>query len=222
MSGGSPQMRAQGLRGAVGLLVFLALLVAAALFGGCGLVGKAARSSHADASASPSAPGPAPIVSVPPAQPIPRGSGTPTLALPSPDPTVQSDPTTVSQAALTVLFSYDTTTDTTPRDAALRTIPWMTDKYAAAQLEHVVVAPPGADWNTWAEHRAYTTPTLVQSNESAPTDSQVLAYRQWVVSYTPTGRDGWRGTESVVVVFVSLTRGSPAEPWRIADLGVRV
>ncbi|NUP34832.1 MAG: hypothetical protein HOU01_24435 [Streptomycetaceae bacterium] len=219
MSGGSPQMRAQGLRGAVGLLVFLALLIGAALFGGCALIGKQNRAS--DAGASPSASTLPPIVSVPPAQPIPRGAGTPTEPLPSLDAQASADATAVSQAALTVLFSYDTMTDTTAQDAAVRAQQWMTDRYAATQREHVVVAPPGADWTLWTGHKVYTKPTLTQSHEPAPPDSDVLAYRQWIVRYTPTGRDGWKGTESLVVVFVTLTRATPAEPWRIADLGVR-
>ncbi|MGW0659361.1 hypothetical protein [Streptodolium elevatio] len=224
MSSDGPGMRAaQGLRGTVALLTFLALIVGAALFGGCGLIGKAGKTSGAGddtpaASSSPSRTAPA---TVPPAQPIPRGTATPTLPLPSTAKVAQSDASAVSSAALTVMFTYDTTTDTTSQDAVLRAQPWLTEEYAATQREHVSVSPPGADWTTWTEHRAYTAPVLERGRDQAPTDTATTAYRQWLVRYTPTGRDGWKGTEVTVVVFALLTRQSAADPWRVSDMLVR-
>jgi hypothetical protein len=217
-------MRAGGLRGAVALLAFLALLVGAALFGGCGLIGNEKRDGKAEPAASASASSPtrppAPS-SVPPAQAIPRATATPTLPLPRMDKVVQSDATQVSAAALTVLFTYDTTTDTTTQDAATRAEVWMTAAYAAAQREAVVVAAPGALWTTWAAHKAYTVPALEQGREPAPSDTATSAFRQWLVRYTPAGRDGWQGEPTLVVAFVTLSRATANDPWRVSDLLVR-
>ncbi|NUU19910.1 MAG: hypothetical protein HOV68_00080 [Streptomycetaceae bacterium] len=222
MSGGGSEMRASGLRGTVALLAFLALLVGAAMFGGCGLIGKSDRDDKAgDAAASSSSAAPAAPTSVPPAQPIPRGTATPTLPLPRMDKVQQSDATQVSGAALTVLFTYDTTTDTTSQDAALRAEPWMTAEYAAAQRDAVVVAAPGAQWSMWAAHQAYTVPALEPGREAAPEDSATEAFRQWIVRYTPAGRDGWQGQPTTAVVFVTLSRGTANDPWRVSDLLVR-
>ncbi|WP_436774449.1 hypothetical protein [Yinghuangia sp. YIM S09857] len=225
MSSGGPGMRAaQGLRGTVALLTFLALIVGAALFGGCDIVGKAARTDDAaddtPAASTSSASNAAPAT-VPPAQPIPRGTATPTLPLPSTAQVAQSDATAVSSAALTVMFTYDTTTDTTAQDAVLRAQPWLTEAYAAVQREHVSVGPPGAQWTEWTGHQAYTTPALERGRDQAPPDTATTAYRQWLVRYTPTGRDGWKGNETAVVVFTVLTRPSATEPWRVSDMLVR-
>lgn len=224
MSSGGPGMRAaQGLRGTVALLTFLALIVGAALFGGCGLVGQAGKASKAgDDTPSASSPPPSTApVTVPPAQPIPRGTATPTLPLPSTAKVAQSDATEVSSAALTVMFTYDTSTDTTAQDAVLRAQPWLTEEYAALQREHVSVGPPGAEWTTWTAHKAFTAPVLERGRDQAPTDSATTAYRQWLVRYTPQGRDGWKGDETAVVVFAVLTRAKASDPWRVSDLLVR-
>ncbi|WTW93784.1 hypothetical protein OG216_10505 [Streptomycetaceae bacterium NBC_01309] len=225
MSSGGPGMQAaQGLRGTVALLTFLALIVGAALFGGCDIIGKASKTSGAaddTPAASSSAPTTTAPFTPPPAQPIPRGTATPSLPLPSTAKVAQSDATAVSSAALTVVFTYDTTTDTTAQDAVLRAQPWMTEAYAAVQREHVSVSPPGADWTTWTEHRAYTAPVLERGRDQAPTDTATTAYRQWIVRYTPTGRDGWKGSEATVVVFAVLTRPSVTDPWRVSDMLVR-
>lgn len=224
--GGRPQMRAaaQGLRGTVALLLFLGLVVGAAMFGGCGIAGKANRSSNTNkTSPTPSTSTPAPTTpaSVPPAQPVPRGTATPTLPLPRLDKVVQSDATQVSSSALTVFFTYDTTTDTTTQDAAVRAAPWMTAEFAASQRGAVLVSGPGAQWQLWTTHRAYTAPALEQGTESAPSDTPTTAYRQWLVRYAPVGRDGWQGEQTLVVAFVTLVRASANDPWRVSDLLMR-
>ncbi|MCF2528105.1 hypothetical protein [Yinghuangia soli] len=221
MSGGA-EMRAQGLRGTVALLAFLALIVGAAMFGGCGLIGKGRTANTGNETPAAPATGTGtasrPPVSVPPAQPIPRGSGTPTVPLPRLDQVPQSDPTAVSAAAVTVLYTYDTTTDTTAQDAAVRAEPWFTSQFAASQREHVAVAPPGAEWTTWTAHKAYTAPVVEAGRDPAPGDTPSKAFRQWLVRYTPTGRDGWKGETVTVVVFVTLSRAIPSDPWRVSDL----
>ncbi|MDI2125834.1 hypothetical protein [Yinghuangia seranimata] len=217
---------AGGMRGAVAVLAFVALLVGAALFGGCDLVGKETTSRGGDAaataatSASGTSASPSPV-SVPPAEPIPRGTATPTLPLPSLDKTAQNDPGAVSQAALTVLFTYDTTTDTTAQDAAVRAEPWLTPKFAASQRQHTVVGAPGAGWTTWASHKAYTTTALEAGHEETPSDQPTAAYRQWIVRYTPVGRDGWKGEPTTVIAFVTLARATANDPWRVSDLLLR-
>ncbi|HSA51106.1 MAG TPA: hypothetical protein VLH10_13510 [Yinghuangia sp.] len=223
MSGSGPQMRAQGLRGTVALVGFIALIVIAAMFGGCGLIGSPVDSSNAGndtpdtASAGTSFSAPA---SMPPAEPLPRGTATPTLPLPSLDTASQKDAGQVSRAALTVMYTYDTTTDTTTQDAVLRAAPWMTGEYAATQREHLSRSAPGLLWATWREHRAYTETTLRPGTEAAPSDTATSAFRQWLVTYTPVGRDGWRGDPITEVAYVVLERATASEPWRVSDMRV--
>ncbi|UGQ10360.1 hypothetical protein LO772_26365 [Yinghuangia sp. ASG 101] len=223
MSGGGPQMRAQGLRGTAALVGFVALIVIAAMFGGCGLIGSPAESSNA-ARDTPDTASPATTFSepatLPPAQPLPRGTATPTLPLPRPADVPQGDAAKVSSAALTVMYTYDTTTDTTTQDAVLRAEPWMTPEYAATQREHLSVAAPGLEWATWREHRAYTAPTLEPVTEEAPSDTATAAYRQWLVTYKPVGRDGWQGAPVTVVAYVTLERATASDPWRLSDVRV--
>lgn len=223
MSGGGPEMRAQGLRGTAALVGFVALIVIAAMFGGCGLIGSPAESSNA-ADDTPESSAPATTFTddstLPPAQPLPRGTATPTLPLPKPADVPQTDAGKVSSAALTVVYTYDTTTDTTTQDAVLRAEPWLTPEYAAIQREHLSVAAPGLQWATWREHRAYTVPTLEPGTEEAPSDTATAAYRQWLVTYKPVGRDGWQGDPVTVVAYVALSRAKASDPWRVSDLRV--
>lgn len=220
MSGSGPQMRAQGLRGTAALVGFVALIVIAAMFGGCGLIGSPAESSNAanDTSAPATTFSESAVPSPP--QPLPRGTATPTLPLPRPADVRQTDATEVSSAALKVMYTYDTTTDTTTQDAVLRTEPWMTPAYAATQHEHLTVAAPGLEWATWQEHRAYTVPTLEPVTEEAPSDTATAAYRQWLVTYKPVGRDGWQGEPVTVVAYVAMERAAASDPWRVSDVRV--
>jgi hypothetical protein len=174
------------------------------------------------AAVSPSASGPPPATApavMPTAQPIPTGTGTPGVPLPRVDQVDQRDATALSQGALTVWFTADTTSDTSWQDAAVRSGPWLTPEYAGQQADFAPLAGPRAEWGEWAAHRAYTVVAMVAAREAgAPADTDVEAFRQWRVTVTATGRDGWTGPPTASTAYVHLVRASVADPWRVAQV----
>ncbi|MFB4319795.1 hypothetical protein [Actinomadura sp. 21ATH] len=204
MSGGS----------AAGLRSVTCAVAAAALVAGCGL-GERARPDVPTRS-----PGAATDL---PEVPAAGGSPTPTATrlpddLPTPRQVDQKDATALSKAALTVMYTVDSTVDTGLRDAKLRAARYLTPEYTAK-----VRAEPGqyapADWQ---RHRAYLAVRLkpLKPEAGAPADAPTTAHRQWEMTTTPTGRDDWRGASSVFVVFMALSRPSRDAPWRVSDMVV--
>ncbi|WP_326798181.1 hypothetical protein OG946_24625 [Streptomyces sp. NBC_01808] len=178
--------------------------------------------------ATPSAPaatgtGPYPIPSdAAEAEPLPAGSGgTPKGGVPRPDDVDQADADAVSKGALTVMGTFDTTVDRGPSDAEVRAASagWLTHAYAASLSKHRPRAAPGAQWQEWAGHRAYTTVALQKAEDAAkPADTDTEAWRQWAVTTTPRGRDGWTGEPATVPAYVHLTRKAAGEAWRVDDI----
>ncbi|MEU1132622.1 hypothetical protein ABZ383_22635 [Streptomyces sp. NPDC005900] len=157
-------------------------------------------------------------------EPLPAGrTGTPHGGIRSPDSVDQADPTAVSRAALIVMFSYDTALDTSHNDAARRAADagWCTPEYAAELRAASAYSGPGAEWTRWAQHRAYGVPKLTAVREAGqPRDTATNAYRQWIVSVTPTGRDKWRGRPHVTTAYAHLTRPATGKPWRLATVTI--
>ncbi|WP_157254805.1 hypothetical protein [Nonomuraea typhae] len=157
---------------------------------------------------------PAPAAS--PTRPIP-------LPLPSSRPaaagTDDTAPDAVSAAALTAMWSIDTATDHDPRAAALRASPWLSPAYLAALRSD---PSPGTDatWTTWAAHRARTQVNLAPGHDQRPADTATTAYRQWSLTITPVGRDGWRGPPSDLTAFATLTREHHGATWKVAAITV--
>lgn len=153
------------------------------------------------------------------AAPLPSGkSGEPQGGVPSPGSVDGTNATAVSRAALTVLATYDTAIDASRNDAGRRAADagWCTATYAGQLREAVSRSLPGADWETWASHRAYTKPRLTETEEAGrPSDTDTTAYRQWTITLTPTGRDGWTGSEEAHVAYAELTRTAASQPWRL-------
>ncbi|WP_067067585.1 hypothetical protein [Carbonactinospora thermoautotrophica] len=142
------------------------------------------------------------------------------MPLPDPQKVDGADPDAVSRAAVTVMWTMDTTIDTSQYQAELRAAPYLTADYAARLRQYPPVAAPGAQWNQWAAHRAYTTVRLTPGYDDRPLDTATTAHRQWSVTATPIGRDGWRGQPVTATVFVTLTRTGPGQPWRVAAVTV--
>ncbi|WP_125264877.1 hypothetical protein [Streptomyces alboflavus] len=159
------------------------------------------------------------------ASPLPPGaSGTPRGGIPAPDDVDERDATAVSRAAVTVLFTYDTRMDTSSNDAGRRLADagWCTDAYANQLREATSRSAPGAQWATWSRHRAYTKATARSADEAGkPEDSPTAAYRQWNVTVTPHGRDGWKGRAEMTTAYVELTRTAPRTPWRVNTITLR-
>ncbi|WP_459645179.1 hypothetical protein [Kineococcus sp. NUM-3379] len=130
-----------------------------------------------------------------------------------------SNPDAVAQAALVALYSHDTSIDTGPHDAALRALPWLSSSFARAVQEARPVAAPGAEWNEWAQHQAWTTPRVIEALDQRPEDTSVQAFRQYQVDLTPTGRDGWAGAVTSYDVFVILTNDMQSG-WRVNEVNL--
>ncbi|NEC96840.1 hypothetical protein G3I57_16195 [Streptomyces albidoflavus] len=201
----------------------LTAAVAAAVLCGC--------SSPPDDPAPPDRPaasgtGPWPTPSdAAPAEPLPSASVRPPRGgIPVPGDVDQDDAGAVAHGALTALHTYDTTRDTSRHQAALRTADagWCTRTYAAQLRKAAPRSAPGATWTTWADHQAVVRPRLTPADEAGkPADTDRLAYRQWIVTLTPRGADDWKGPEEDLLVAATLTRTSPAAPWRLDALAVQ-
>lgn len=213
-------------RRAVATVLSAAVLLAT----GCsdsGTSNQPATPGTASAPASPSAAGTpgAPTIPATPVTPeqIPPGDPTKTPAggLPRPSQVNSQNPSAIAATVAAVTYRHDTTIDNSPSDAQLRAKPWLTPALAA-QLAGGPVAAPGAEWNTWVQHRAYTTATAVDATEDgAPPDTATRADRTIAVTVTPVGRDRWRGTPQQYALFITLTRSSAKAPWLVSQLQVQ-
>lgn len=160
-----------------------------------------------------------------PADPLPSASVRPPRGgIPVPDDVDQDDAGAVARGALTALHTYDTALDTSRHQAALRTADagWCTRTYAAQLRKAAPHSAPGAAWTTWATHKAVVRPRLTPADEAGkPGDTDRLAYRQWIVTLTPRGTDGWTGPAEDLLVAATLARTSTAAPWRLDALTVQ-
>lgn len=144
--------------------------------------------------------------------------------IPVPASVDQEDASAVARGALTALYTYDTDVDPGRQQAALRmaAVGWTTAAYAAQQRAAQPRGGTGAAWNEWTRHRAYTTVEATQADEAGrPADTATTAYRQWDITITPRGRDGWTGDPEMSTAFVELTRTAGGKPWRLSALQVQ-
>ncbi|MGK3944964.1 hypothetical protein ABK046_42040 [Streptomyces caeruleatus] len=129
----------------------------------------------------------------------------------------------VARGTLTVMWTFDSAIDHGPHDASVRAADagWLTRAYAARLRAYRPRSAPGAQWNEWASHRAYTIVTLQKTEDAArPADTDTEAWRQWTVTTTPSGRDGWSAKPTTVIAYVHLTRTATDKTWRVDDVTV--
>ena len=156
----------------------------------------------------PATPAPTPGAST---RPSPNAGLPGTATLTSPDPGV------VAVAALTVAYSADTVTDTSPLDAQRRALPWFGGGYTAAlRAANDAAAGPGAAWNSWSAHRAHLAVHVAAAADDRPADTATTADRQYLLTQTPTG-PGWTGPVVSIAVYVGLTR-TPGGRWQVTEL----
>ncbi|GAA2399746.1 hypothetical protein GCM10010191_03590 [Actinomadura vinacea] len=197
---------AAGLRAAC-CVVTVAILVAGCSGGERSQSGGRPSSAPGDATVIPTVSGGTPSPSRSPR--IPGG-------LPDPGRVDQKDATAVSRAALTVMYSVDSTVDAGLLNAKLRAAVYLAPAYAAeVRAEPVQYVP-----KEWRQHRAYLAVRLepLRREAGAPSDRSTAAYRQWEMTTTATGRDDWRDTPRKSVIFVALARSSERAPWRVSDV----
>ena len=115
---------------------------------------------------------------------------------------------------MTAMWTVDSAIDRGQRDAYLRACPYLTPDYAARVAAEQAVGPLPQQWR---DHRAYAEVRLElrQPEGDLDPDTPTMAYRQWQVTVTPTGRDEWKGRTVRAIAFVTLTRASPRDPWRV-------
>ncbi|MFJ2561317.1 MULTISPECIES: hypothetical protein [unclassified Streptomyces] len=176
---------------------------------------------------APTGTGPYPVptnATAAPEQPRATELRQPKGGIPSPGGVDQADAGAISRAALTALMTYDTTVDSSRTEASLRTAAagWCTASYGATLRATTSRSGTGAAWATWASHRAYTTVELTPADEAGrPADTATTAYRQWSMTVTPKGRDGWTGAPEQYAAFVELVRAAPGAPWRLNSLSLQ-
>lgn len=206
-----------------------AATLTAVLLSGCGMFQddeKPAKPAATPSTPAPTGNGPYPEPSNPQAgSPQPTGeAGEPKGGIPSPGDVDRTDATAVSKAALTALSTYDTAIDRSRNDAGRRVAAagWCTAPYAAQLKAAANQAAPGGSWSTWTQHKAYTKATLQETAEAGrPQDTATTAYRQWTITVTPHGRDGWIGPAETSAAFVELTRAAAGQPWHLNSVSVQ-
>lgn len=155
-----------------------------------------------------------------PAQAYPSGCpGVPRATRPA---TVDKrDPDAVARAALTAMYTSDTRIDTSPHDATVRATRYMIPAYAAELINATPHAAPGARWQDWADHHAYTTVTIVLAADAGrPPDTPTTGYRRYALSVTARGDSGYVDTEGTVTAFVTLTRTATDRLWQVAKVRI--
>ncbi|MFJ2818042.1 hypothetical protein [Streptomyces sp. NPDC087294] len=152
-----------------------------------------------------------------------RSTGTPKGGVPQAADVKRTDADAVSKGALKALWTYDTTVDSGPVAAGVRAADagWLTAEYGLQLRSQQGGSVSSAQWREWAGHRAYTTVALSAADDAArPPDTGTEAWRQWIVTTTPHGRDQWTGKADALAVYVQLTRTGPGKAWQVA--GVRL
>lgn len=172
-------------------------------------------SAVAPATAVPSSPGGGAPGTVPPG-----GSGTPRGAGPGINQVNGADASAVGEAFSTATFTYDSLIDTSPADGQRRSADFATPSFAT-QLRQPLMQGGGAVWNEMAAHRGYTTVALAPDHDDGrPPDTATSAVRGWTVTATGHAADGWSTPMSSVVMFVSMTRTTPASGWQVSSLRI--
>lgn len=195
----------RGARRAIGL-TFLALAAA-------GLAGlSACSSSHEPRNQPPGAPvesgpypGPRPDT-VPGLQPVPD----------SPPLVASASPDQVAKVGLEVMFQSYCDRDTGPHAAARRALAYLAPPMSTDVLAAPPVASAGAKWDLWMRHRAVLTSQVTPGNDPTPPDTANRVYRQYQVTQTVRGENGWSAPDETTTVFVTLVR--TPEGWRISEL----
>lgn len=129
----------------------------------------------------------------------------------------RSNPTAVAVAMLDSTFSYNTNLDKSPQAALERSAVWYTPSAAKKLAAAGPQGSPGKQWTTWSQHHVITTVTVSAAPDSgAPPETSTSAYRQFAVTVTPHGSNGWTAPPELYACFVTLTNTSVG--WQVASL----
>lgn len=123
---------------------------------------------------------------------------------------------TVAAAGLRVIYTWDTGTDSGPASAARRALKLLSPPMSTDVLNAPPVAQPGAQWDQWASHAAVLTADVTPSADDHPPDTPDRVYRQYTITQTIHGVDGWSAPAQQLTVFVTLDH--TPDGWRIATV----
>jgi hypothetical protein len=114
------------------------------------------------------------------------------------------------------MYTVDSLVDKGLRDARLRAAPYLTP----GCLKRIKDEPVQYIPEEWRRHRAYLTVRIrpLDLENGAPSDGPTIAYRQWELKTTPTGRDGWHDAPVKSVIYMKLARSAAGDPWRASDV----
>lgn len=198
--------RASGPRAGLGCMAVVAILLALAYILPLRLMGD-------DTEAAPTPIRSAPVT--PARSPTPAPTATPHGGLPDPDAIDRGDATAVSRAAIKVMWTVDAAVDSSQLDAYLRAKPYLSPEYAKGVSAETSGALPAL----WLDHRAYSRVRLTQQapEDGVGADTSATAHRQWSITATPTGRDGWTGSPVHATAFVTLRRGDDGG-WQVSEV----
>lgn len=134
-----------------------------------------------------------------------------------PDPAaVDGNPTAVSRAAVTIMWTVDYSTDQGGQhDAQLRALPLLTPAYAA-QIRAAQPSAPSPD--AWVRKHVRTRVQMRPGDEDRPMDTTSTAYRQWLLTVTTVDPAGHRQVAPVHVTAYVILNRSAGQPWRVASV----
>ena len=131
----------------------------------------------------------------------------------------RADASDVAEAALTVWFTWDTTTDSGPNDGSVRATPLLTAALARMVASEVPAQGPGGDWLGWSAQQARLVPTVSASAEPVPPQTDEKAYRSYVIDQAVTMPDGTVTDHRQSVVDVVLARNDGG--WEVSRVSLR-
>ncbi|NKR30201.1 hypothetical protein GS538_09115 [Rhodococcus hoagii] len=129
------------------------------------------------------------------------------------------DASSVAEAAMTLWFTWDTTTDSGPIDGSVRATALLTPELARSVSTEVPAQGPGGDWLGWKTQKARLVPTVTASSEPVPPQTSSRAYRSYVVDQAITLPDGSVTGHVQSIVDVILVQG--ANGWEVSRVNLR-
>jgi hypothetical protein len=128
----------------------------------------------------------------------------------------RSDASSVATGFIARLNIWDTRTDESPHDAAIRAIPLAAPRLASRLATE---KPPAetARWQRLKDHDGWT--TVVAVVKGTQSEANKHATRRVMATITDHGTDGWSDRQPPVTYSVSLTRVGTRANWYVQAYG---